>query len=638
MKLLGEPSRIGTMTLRNRFVMPPMVTQYADKEGYVTERSRNYYAARAKGGVGLIIVEATYVDDCGKAFMNQLGISQDKFIPGLNSLAEAIHQGGARASIQLHHGGRLARTAFSGSQPVGPSALAGPGGEIPKPLSVEEIGEIVDRFAEAALRAKKAGFDGVEIHGAHGYLIDQFLSRASNQRRDGYGGDLQRRARLLIETLEAVRKRVGVDFPFWCRLNGQEYGVPEGTTLEESRKTARLAEEAGADAIHVSAAGPQSPVHFTTPTFVPAVIEDLAGEIKKAVRVPVIAVGRITPEAGEKMLAEGKADLIAMGKGLLADPNLPNKWTSGHSEDITPCIVCMACRDDLRAPGVSGIRCQVNASLGKEREYQILPAKRARNILVIGGGPAGMEAARVAALRGHQVVLWEKGSRLGGQLIQAVIPPHKDRIEPLIQYLSGQLKKLGVRIELEKMATAAKVEEIQPEVVVCATGIKPMVPGIPGLGQADAVQAGDVLEGKVKVGDKVVVIGGELVGCETAEFLAEKGKKVTVTRRGPEMALKVESVLRPFFLQRLLEKGVTLLTGMSYNEVTGKGLVVTDKENMQRTIEADMIVLAAGSIPDQELYREIKGKMPEVYLAGDCAAPRKIRDAIADGYRIGLEI
>ena len=638
MRLLGEPFRIGTMTLRNRFVMPPMVTQYADQEGYVTDRSRNYYAARAWGGVGLVIVEATYVDDRGKAFKNQLGISSDNFIPGLNSLAEAIHRGGARASIQLHHGGRLARSEFSGSQPVAPSALAGPGGEIPKQLSMEEIGDIVNRFAEAAVRAKKAGFDGVEIHGAHGYLIDQFLSRASNQRQDGYGGDLPSRARLLIETLKAVRKRVGVDFSVWCRLNGQEYGVPEGTTLEESRKTARLAEEAGADAIHVSAAGPQSPVHFTTSTFVPAVIEDLAGEIKQEIRVPVIAVGRITPEAGERMLAEGKADLIAIGKGLLADPNLPNTWASGHSEDITPCIVCMACRDDLRAPGVSGIRCQVNATLGKEKEYQIRPAEKAKKILIIGGGPAGMEAARVAALRGHRIVLWEKSSRLGGQLNQAVIAPHKDRIQPLIRYLSGQLKKLDVKVELGKTATAAEVEKFHPDAVIFATGIKPMVPMIPGLSQTHVVQAGDVLDGKVKAGDKVAVIGGELVGCETAEFLAERGKKVTVTRRGPEMALKVESVLRPFLLQRLLEKGVTLLTGIRYNEVTGKGLVVTDKDNTERTIEADTIVLAAGSIPDQELYREIKGKMPEVYPAGDCVEPRKIRDAIADGYRIGLEI
>jgi len=626
------------MELRNRIVMPPMVTQYGSGEGYVTARSRNYYAARARGGVGLIIVEATYVDKPGQAFANQLAISDDKFIPGLSSLVQAIHKEGAKAAIQLHHGGRLAKSALNGRQPVAPSPVASSEGELPKELSVEEIGKIVSKFADASVRAEKAGFDGVEIHGAHGYLIDQFLSPSSNKRRDSYGGDLGNRARFLIEILRAVNERIGKDFPVWCRINGQEYGVADGTTLEESKQIARMAQDAGSVAIHVSATGPQSPVALTSPTFVPAVIADLAGEIKKVVRVPVIAVGRITPEAGERILAEGEADLIAIGKGLLADPNLPNKWFSGRFQDITPCIVCMGCRDDLRSPAVLGIRCEVNAALGKEEEYQIFRAKKSRKILVIGGGPAGMEAARVAGLRGHQVILYEKRSRLGGQLIQATIPPHKDRIEPLIQYLQTQLKELGVRIELGKEATAATVEEIKPEVVVCATGIRAMVPEIPGLSQGHVVQAGDVLEGNVEVGKRVVVMGGELVGCETAEFLAEKGKKVTVTRRGSEMVLKVGAVLRPFFLGRLLEKGVTLLTDIRYNEVTPQGLVVTTKDDKRKVIEADTIVLAVGSIPDRELYQEIKGNVPETYLAGDCVEPRKIRDAIGDGYRIALKI
>jgi 2,4-dienoyl-CoA reductase-like NADH-dependent reductase (Old Yellow Enzyme family)/thioredoxin reductase len=626
------------MELRNRIVMSPMVTQYASKEGYVTDRSRNYYAARALGGVGLIIVEATYVDKSGQAFANQLAIDDDKFIPGLGSLVRAIHKEGAKAAIQLYHAGRLVKSELTGRQPVGPSSVASPGRETPKELSVEEIRKIVILFADAALRAQRAGFDGVEIHGAHGYLIDQFLSRSSNKRQDFYGDGLGNRARFLIEILKAVREKVGRDFPVWCRINGREYGVAEGTTLEESMQIARMAQDSGADAIHVSASGPQSPIVLTTPTFVPAVIVDLAEEIKKVVRVPVIAVGRITPETGEMILAERKADLIAIGKGLLADPNLPAKWASGRLEDITPCIVCMGCRDDLYSSSVLGIRCQVNAALGKETESQILPAKKPKRILVIGGGPAGMEAARVAALRGHQVVLYERRSRLGGQLIQAAIPPHKDRIESLIRYLQTQLRKLGVRIELGKEATPATMEEIKPEAAVFATGIRAMAPEIPGLSQAHVVQAGDVLEGMVEVGKRVVVIGGEVVGCEAAEFLAEKGKKVTVTRRGPEMAMKVEAILRPLFLQRLLEKGVTLLTDIRYNEVIPQGLVVTAKDDKRRVIEADTIVLAVGSIPDRALYQEIKGKAPEVYLVGDCVEPRKIRDAISDGYRIGLKI
>jgi len=626
------------MGLRNRIVMPAMLTRYGSEEGYVTERTKNYYEARARGGAGLIIEEATYVHLRGKSFPNQLGISDDKFIPDLSQLVQTIHRHGAKAAIQLFHGGRTAKSALSLMQPVAPSPLASLGGEVPKELTVDEIAEIVAYFAEAALRAKKAGFDGVEIHGAHSFLIDQFLSRASNKRQDVYGGDLPKRARFLIEVIKAVREAVGRGYPVWCRLNGKEYGIDEGTSLEEAQEIAQMAQDASADAIHVSAAGPKAPIVLTSPTFVPAIIADLAEGIKKVVTVPVIAVGRITPEAAESILAEGKADLVAIGKGLLADPELPGKVASGRLDDITPCIVCFECRDDVVSPTVVGVRCQVNAALGREEEYKILPAKKPRKVLVVGGGPGGMEAARVAALRGHKVTLWEKEPRLGGQLIQAAIPPQKDRIARLTIYLQTQLKKLDVEVELGKEATTTMIEEFKPEVVVLATGVKPLVPEIPGMNPAHVVQAGDVLEGKVETGDRVVVIGGEVVGCETAEFLAEKGKKVTVTRRSPEMALGVGRTLRAFFLGRLLEKGVTLIPEIKYNEVTSNGVVVTTKEGEKKTIEADTVVLAAGAIPEKKLYQGIKGKVPEIHCIGDCVAPRTIRDAIAEGYRIGLEI
>ena len=635
---LWEPFRIGQMELRNRIVMPPLVTQYASEGGYVTERILNYHEARAQGGVALLIVQATYVHRRGQTFENQLGISNDKFISGMSELVQAIHRHGAKAAVQLQHGGRTAKSKLSGVQPVAPSPLASSGGEVPKELTVDGIAGIVACFAEAALRAKRAGFDGVEIHGAHGYLIDQFLSRSSNKRQDGYGGDLRNRARFLIEVIKAVRGAVGSDYPVWCRINGKEYGVGEGTSPEEAQEIARMAQDAGADAIHVSAFGPTAPLHLTSPTFVPAVIAHLAEGIKKAVTVPVIAVGRITPEAGERILAEGKADLIAIGRGLLADPELPNKVASGKLEDIVPCTVCMGCRDDISSPTVVGIRCQVNAALGREVEFKIVPAKKPKKVLVVGGGPAGMEAARVAALRGHEVSLWEKEPRLGGQLIQAAIPPHKDRIGPLTKYLQTQLKKLDVKIELGKAATAAMVEELKPEVVVLATGVKPLILEIPGMDKAHVVQAGDVLEGKVMVGNRVVVIGGGMVGCETAEFLVEKGKKVTVTEVAPEMVLAVGPTLRTFFLNRLLEKGVTLLTEIRCDEVTPAGLVVTTKEGERKTIEADTIVLSVGSISDRKLYEEIKGKVSETYLVGDCVEPRTIRDAVADGFRIALHI
>ena len=635
---LWEPFRLGQMELKNRIVMPPMVTRYGSENGFVTERTRNYYEARARGGAALLIIEATYIHPCGHAFPNQLGISDDGFISGLSELVQVIHRHGARAAIQLHHGGRTAKSELSGLPPVAPSPLAIPGGEVPRELTLKEIAEIVACFARSALRARKAGFDGVEIHGAHSYLVDQFLSRTSNQRQDIYGGDLPNRARFLIEIIKAVKEAAGKDYPVWCRINGKEYGVEEGTTLKEAQETARMAQEAGIDAIHVSAYGPASPTNLISPTFQPAVIEDLAAGIKKAVSVPVIAVGRITPEAGERILKEGKADLIAIGKALLADPEFPGKVASGRLEDITPCIICMGCRDDLRSTTVVGIRCSANAALGKEAEYKITPAQRPRKVLVIGGGPAGMEAARVAALRGHQVALYEKEPRLGGQLLTATVSPHKDRIKPLAEYLETQVRKLGVEINLGTEATAALVEQINPQAVILATGVTAFTPEIPGLNQAHPVHATDVLAGRVAVGDRVVVIGGELVGCETAEFLAQKGKKVTVTRRGPEMALGVGPSLRAFSLDRLRQEGVTLLPGVTYQQVTLDGLVVTTREGETRTITADNIILAAGSTPNNKLYQELEGKVPEIYLAGDCAEPRTIRDAIADGFRTAYQL
>lgn len=635
---LWEPFQMRQMELRNRIVMPPMVTRYGSEEGYVTERTRNYYEARAQGGAGLIIIEATYIHPVGQSFANQLGISDDRFIPGMTELVQAIHKHGAKAAVQLIHGGREASSQLTRMQLVAPSRLPGSSGEMPRELTVDEIAQTAAFFAEAALRVKKAGFDGVEIHGAHGYLIDQFLSRSANKRQDAYGGDLRHRARFLVEVIKAVKVAVGEKYPVWCRINGRQYGVEGGATLEEAQETARMAQNAGADAIHVTAYGPTSPVNFTTAIFRPAILEDLAEGIKKAISVPVIAVGRFTPEAGERILEQGKADLIAIGKGLLADPELPRKVAAGKLEDINPCILCMGCRDSLRSTTVVGIQCHVNPVLGREGEYKIVPAKKSKRVLVVGGGPAGMEAARVAALRGHQVTLYEKEDRLGGQLVQAAIPPHKDRIKALVRYFETQVKKLGVKVVLGKEATATLVKQLKPDVVILSTGVTPFTPEIPGLNKANVVQARDILESEVEVGNNVVVIGGELVGCETAEFLAEKGKKVTVTRRGPEMASKMAPAVRTFLLDRLSASGVTLLTRVRYNKVTPQGLVLTTDDGETKTIKADSIVLAAGAIPNRKLLEELKGEVPEIHLVGDCVEPRTIRDAIVDGFHIALKI
>ncbi len=639
---LWEPVQIGQMQLKNRIVQPPMGTLYG-KNGHVTERMKNYFEARAQGGAGLLIVEFTCVHPRGRVLENQLSISDDKFIPGLRELARVIHRNGTKAAIQLHHGGRIARSEDILMQPVAPSPLATLQyphlrGEVPKELTIDEIAGIVRSFAEAAVRAKRAGFDGVELHGGHGYLIDQFLSPTSNKRQDVYGGTLPNRARVLIEIIKAIKEKAGFGYPVWCRINGKEYGVEGGTSAEDAQKTARMAQEAGADAIHVSAFGPSSPINLTSPQFIPAVIADLAEGIKKAVSVPVIVVGKITAEAGEKVLAEGKADLIAVGRPVLADPEYWSKVASNREEDIVPCILCMRCRDDVFSPTAGGIRCSVNAALGREAEYRIVPAKQSRKVLVVGGGPAGMGAARVAALRGHRVTLWEKRSKLGGQLIQAVIPPHKNIIEPFKKYLETQLKKLNVKIELGITAKAATVKQFEPEVVVLATGATIFTPEIPGLNEANAIQWIDILEGRAEAGDRVVLIGGGFVGCETADFLAEKGKRITVTNILPEMALGMGPGLRGPLLNRLSARGVSLLTSVKYHEITPRGVVLTTQDGETKTIQADTIVLAAGGICDRKLYEEVRAIVSETYFAGDCVETRTMRDAVADGYRIGLEI
>ncbi|MEK7848844.1 MAG: NADH:flavin oxidoreductase, partial [Chloroflexota bacterium] len=427
--MLFAPVRIGRLEVGNRVVMPPMGTNLADEGGFVTQRMRDYYGARAEGGTGLIIVEGSCVDAVlARATVRQVTLDHDRFLPGLRSLAGAIHAGGARAGIQLMHAGVAASPKWT-AHPLAPSALTMPDGRTTREVTPDGMAQVAEQFAAAARRVKEAGFDGVEVHAAHRYLLAAFLSPSANRRQDAYGGEVGNRARFVLEVLRRVRETVGPAYPVWLRMNGQEW-MPAGLSNDDAVVIAGLAEEAGAAAVHISAWGVKYQRQQQSLPTVPGGLLPLTAAIKKALRVPVIAVGMMSPELGEAALKNGQADLIAFGRALIADPELPRKALEGRPEDIRPCIACMHCRDGV----ILGrdLECQVNPAAGREGEWRIAGADRLRKVLVVGGGPGGMEAARTAALRGHKVALWEKGPRLGGQLLQAVVPPHKERMASLL--------------------------------------------------------------------------------------------------------------------------------------------------------------------------------------------------------------
>ena len=673
-KKLFEPGWIGQMKVKNRIVMPPMGSGLGCGDGRVSQRMKEYYEERARGGVGLIIVEATCVEgSMGKAFPDQLLVDNDEFIAGLNELAKVIHKHGAKAAMQIHHAGRDGKPIRPDLQPVAPSPIARGKERPPREITQEEIRDLVNRFALAAERVKKAGFDGVEIHGAHEYLIADFLSPAFNRRHDNYGGSLANRARFLLEVLQVCKEAVGRDFPVWCRINGKEY-LKDGLTSKEAQSIAQMTKNSGADAINVSARGYGVNAIHLYASFSGHLLP-LAEAIKKVVTVPVLAVGWLTPELGEKILRQRKADFIIMGRRLIADPQLPNKVASGELEDVRPCTRCCYCIDSVRS---GPLLCRVNAGIRGKPEYKLEPAEKPKRILVIGGGPAGMEAARVAKLRGHEVILCDRDSQLGGLAnLAAVIEP---LIEPLIDWLSSQIRKLGVKVMVGKEADQALVKEINPDVVIIATGGKSFIPQITGIESGNVVTTLDLknmakgclrwadikrIVGWQKImwffanafakyfrlsmirwamklwlpfGKKVIVVGGNQAGLETARFLAERARKVTVVEAARRVGHDMAGLPRLFFITELREKGVVVLEGVKYEAITGCGLIITNKEGKKQTIETDSIALVTETTPNADLYRLLEGSIPEIYLAGDCLNPNLILGAIQEGYHIGSTI
>ena len=645
-KRLYEPGYIGSMLLRNRIVMPPMGTSLASPSGFVTEKMINYYAERAKGGVGLIIIENTLVDRTkGFNMWAQLTIDDPQGGPRLYEMVERIHRYGAKVAIQISGAGAKARPAITpGIIPDAPSAIKWERLEvIPREITSEEIQRYVKLFVEAAKRAKMAGFDAVEIHCAHGYLLSSFISPYSNRRTDQYGGSFENRMRFPLEVIRAVRSEVGRDYPMWVRYNCEEY-LEGGITIEEGKKIGQVFEQNGVNALNLSVGHGivnASNVRSSPPAFMPiGPMIPLAAAVKSVVGLPVIVSGKIKdPEIAEKALKEGKTDFVGVGRGLVSDPEWARKGVKGRVEDIRKCIACNTCLYEKSWLG-RPIRCQVNPLVGREGEFELEPVSEPKKVIVVGGGPAGMEAARVAAIRGHRVTIIEKEQELGGQLRAAIVPPHKE-IHYALEFLTTQVKKLGVAIELGSMATPEMIQKREADFIILATGSLPKLPEIPGVERRIIHKAIDVLLGRDKLnGERVAIIGGGMVGCETAEYLAEiQGKKVVIIEMLSEIALDVEPFFtRPALLERIADNGIRVLVNTTPTEIGNRTVTCVDADGKQRDVECDEVVIAAGMESNNGLGRELDNNGLSVAPIGDCVEPRNLRFAILEGFIAGFSV
>lgn len=636
-KTLFSPFRIGTLELRNRIVMPPMATNFAGEDGSVNDRHIAYYMERIRGGVGYVTFEHTGVLKQGRAFPNMALIDSDQNILPFKKLVEAVHKENGKIVIQINHAGRQTSASITGSPIVAPSAIPCPvRNEMPKELSYDEIQKIIEAFGEAARRVKEVGADGVEIHMAHGYLINQFLSPFSNKRIDEYGGDVDRRMRMALEVLRAVRNKVGADFPVLCRLSADEY-VEGGLKLDDAKEIAKALERTGADALHVSACVAASGYLNHPPYYADeGVFVHLAQGIKSIVGVPVITVGRIrTPELANQILEENKADLISMGRALIADPNLPVKALQGKTEEIIPCISCNRCILSIRK---GALQCAVNPETGREEIFKLEKTKHPKKVWIIGGGPAGIKAAEIAAMRGHQVTLYEKDEKLGGRFLLAAIPPKKQVLKEFTDHLTGQLKKLPVKIILGKPFNLTSLRRGRPDIVIVATGAKPFFPPIDGLEETKAISVEEALSGNVHLGRKILVVGGGGIGAEVADHLSEEGKEVTLIEMREGIALDLVGHLQHFLNQRLREKGVQILTSTKVTRFEKEALWVETPQGVKKFEGFDSMVISLGSISNNDFLESLRGKVSDLYIIGDASKPREVMEALLEGEEVALKI
>jgi 2-enoate reductase len=640
---LFEPGKIGKVCVKNKIVMSPMgVGGLIDPSGKFTQRAVDYYVARAKGGVGLLIsgmtrVEMTLEEQRESPFTPLARVDGYLYGNGLGELADAIHDYGAKVFVQLSAGfGRVVHPLTLRNRPVAPSVL--PCFRDPnlmtRALSTEEVENLVGAFGFGAKVLRDSGIDGVMLHGHEGYLFDQFTTELWNRRNDKYGGSFEKRLTFPTEVIQNIKNTVGNGFPVIYQMGLNHY-VVGGRGVEESINMAKYFEDIGVDGLLVDNGCYETWYWAHPPVYQPpGCLVDAAETIKKEVKIPVIGVGKLgNPALANRILEQGKADFIALGRPLLADPEWPNKVRNGCWDDIRPCI---GCHEGCLKRVILGsyISCAVNPATGNEKELAIRPTEERKSVLVVGGGPGGIEAACVAALRGHSVTLWEKVPRLGGALNAASGPAFKHDLKLYMDYLIRQINRLGVQIVLGKEATIELIKKENADVVIIATGSLPIMPNIPGVKREEVMTALDVLMRDKVPGTSVVVVGGGTVGCETGVYLAQQGRKVTIVEILDHLADGAFEANRQQLVKMVADSGVKVFTHCEVKRVTDQGVVIEDKKGKETNIKTDTIVIAMGFKPNSGLYETLKRELAEVYAIGDCIQPRLIKNAVWEAYRL----
>ncbi|NQT48200.1 MAG: FAD-dependent oxidoreductase, partial [Chloroflexi bacterium] len=644
-----SPLRIGSLELKNRIAMAPMATNFANPDGTISEQLSAYFEARARGGVGLIILEVTTIDRDFPYVPHSVGLWDDSLIPSMRKFTDLMHSYGTKVFPQVSHPGPESVSFLKGIQPVGPCVVISHSNKvICRELSVEEIERIVEQYGDAARRAREAGCDGLELHAAHDYmLLGSFLSALRNHRTDEYGGNLDDRLKLPLDVVKKIKAKAGSDFPIIVRLSGDEYTLG-GRDIRGTQYVTRVLAEAGVDAFEISGGVyPQSSWRILAPTGTMLGLNVAnAAKVKEVVDVPVAAVCRINnPRFAEDILQRNEADLIVMGRALLADPEFPNKAAEGRLEDIAPCMGCgLGCVAGRQ--GGNPMTCVINPSIGREREMAITPADKAKKVMVVGAGPAGLEAARVAAIRGHQVTLYEKEAVPGGQFNLAYVPPLKQELSLGTKYLRKQVEKAGVEVKLNTEVTPELVEEVKPDVVVVATGGEPLVINLPGIKGKSVALGHDVLAGKVFIKrGKVLVIGGGMVGLEVADYLADLGDnpivgrmEVTVVEMLDKVGMDMAPEGRTLLMERLRQREAKILTSTTVKEILEDGVVAVRDGEEVAIRGMDLVIVAMGAKSVDVLSDKIRDKVAEVYVIGDAKQPRKAVEAIAEGAEVGRQI